>query len=41
MDNLIAFRKQANEASGLKMTVTDFLVKACAKACAEVPATNS
>ncbi len=41
MDNLIKFRKEANEKSGLKMTITDFLIKAIAKACKDVPETNS
>ena len=41
MDALIAFRKQVNATSGLKTTITDFLIKACAKACSDVPATNS
>ncbi len=41
MDKLLALRKQLNESSDQKLTITDFIIKAVAKACKEVPETNS
>jgi pyruvate dehydrogenase E2 component (dihydrolipoamide acetyltransferase) len=41
MDNLIKFRKRIIEETQQKLSVTDFLIKAAAKACKEVPETNS
>lgn len=41
MDNLIAFRKQLNETSEIKLSVSDLIIKAVALSCQDVPETNS
>jgi len=41
MDELIAMRKKTNELLEAKISVNDFIVKACAKALMEVPVCNS
>ena len=41
MDDLVATRKKLNDALGAKISVNDFIIKACAKALAEVPMCNS
>merc|ERR1719217_1840851 len=41
MDDLIALRKKTNELLEAKISVNDFIVKACAKALMEVPVCNS
>lgn len=40
MDKLLAFRKQLNEEAQQKLSVSDFIVKAVAKASLEVPQAN-
>lgn len=41
MDDIVAMRKKLNEALGAKISVNDFIIKACAKALEEVPICNS
>ena len=40
MDKLLAFRKQLNEETKQKLSVSDFIIKAVAKASSEVPEAN-
>jgi len=41
MDSLMAMRAKVNEAQGIKTSVNDYVVKACAKALIEVPGCNT
>ncbi len=41
MDNLLQFRSKVNTEHEKKLTITDFILKAVAKACKDVPETNS
>jgi pyruvate dehydrogenase E2 component (dihydrolipoamide acetyltransferase) len=41
MDELMAMRAKVNAAQDVKTSVNDYVIKACALACAEVPACNS
>lgn len=41
MDELLALRAKVNEASGVKISVNDFIVKAVARAMVDVPAMNA
>eukprot|EP00316_Scyphosphaera_apsteinii_P008309 CAMPEP_0119309484 /NCGR_PEP_ID=MMETSP1333-20130426/15792_1 /TAXON_ID=418940 /ORGANISM="Scyphosphaera apsteinii, Strain RCC1455" /LENGTH=453 /DNA_ID=CAMNT_0007313471 /DNA_START=21 /DNA_END=1382 /DNA_ORIENTATION=+ len=41
MDELVELRKKTNELLGAKISVNDFIIKACAKALKEVPVCNS
>lgn len=40
MDKLLAFRKKANEQAEIKLSVSDFIIKAVAKASKMVPEAN-
>ncbi len=41
MDELLSFKKKLFTETGVKLSVNDFIIKAVAKACIEVPETNS
>lgn len=41
MDKLLSFRKQVNDQQDIKMSVSDFIIKAVAKASDDVPQVNT